>query len=124
MNQNQRKALQALLDPRSRTMAEVATTCGLSERTIYNYLADPEFKGALYKKVSQQIDQAAAGLSAEAGSAVYALRYLVRSKSVSDSNKRQAACAVLDYLLKFNDANLEDRISALEEAMKNQQEEK
>ena len=115
LSANQKKALVALLA--SPTIAAAAARCGLSERTLYNYLADDVFKTELRKRqdaVIQSVTAALVGLSTEA---VATLRNLLRDPNVSSGVKCRAALGWLAQMRQSVElADLAERVSKLEEA--------
>ena len=115
MNTNQKKVLAELLSPGSRTIPEVAAAVGLGERTVYAYLQDPEFQRELNAGLDRAITQASIQLANLSSRAVKVFEYLLRSEGVSDTNRRLAADAVLNHLVKLiTEREFLDRLEALE----------
>lgn len=115
LSANQRKALAEFINPETREVSVVAEKVGVTERTIYNYLADPEFKTVLNQQLGQLITAANSQLVANAGEAVEVLRELMARAKVSDTNRRLAAVAMLDYMLKLQELlTITQRLEALE----------
>lgn len=71
LSRNQAKALQALLT--CSTIAEAAECCGLTERTLYNYLADDTFKAELRRRQDEILSSTTAALTGLSQEAVKAL---------------------------------------------------
>ena len=108
---NQRRALAALLA--SKTIAEAAAACRLSEKTLYRYLENPDFRQALTQAETGLIDETGRRLLTGQDKALEALEGII--KSGKDTDRRLAAVAWLDLLLKWRQAEtLEARVAALE----------
>lgn len=121
----QRKAITALLT--SANVAQAAKKAGVSERSIYRYLAEESFKQALLDAESEAIYQATRRLVGLQGLAIETLEEVLRDKAEKSSVRLKAATNVLDYLLKLRELrNVEERLAALEgqgyEAMKTPEE--
>jgi AcrR family transcriptional regulator len=116
VHKNQREALRAILSGENRTIEDVATACGLTERTIYNYLADPAFKAELNQRRGVVIDQATARLASLTVKALDSLESVLDDpEQPGAANLRLAAKDTLSLLDKFSDRELDDRISLLED---------
>ena len=114
LSANQRRALSALLTEPS--IAKAAAACKLSERTLYNYLADAGFKAELRARQDRAINAATAALAGLAGNAIDALRGVLTDADATASARTRAALGILDQAQKLTKfADLEDRIAALEE---------
>jgi hypothetical protein len=114
LNTNQKKALAALLaEP---TVKAAAEACGLTDRTLYNYLADPDFKAELRARQDAILASVTSALVGLSGSAVQTLRDLLESETATDAVKCRAA---LGWLRTVRDvvelADLADRVAILEE---------
>jgi AcrR family transcriptional regulator len=72
MAKNTEKALAALLNTSS--VRDAATTCGLSEETLYRYLRDEDFRREYQQAQRQVVESAIAGLQQAANEAVETLR--------------------------------------------------
>jgi AcrR family transcriptional regulator len=115
LNVNQKKVLAEFLNPETREISEIADAAGVVERTVYRYLQDMEFKRELNQQLGQLITAANSQLAANAGEAVDVLRELMNKAEVSDTNRRLAAVAVLDYMLKLQELlTITERLEALE----------
>ncbi|RLC78204.1 MAG: hypothetical protein DRI81_07220 [Chloroflexi bacterium] len=117
LSRNQAKAIQALLT--CPTVAQAATKAGLSERTIYNYLADAAFRQALTEAQSKILAATVAGLVGIGGLAVKNLQIALTAISgVDTKTKLTAARIVLDQTAKLTTfAQLEQRLQSLEAAI-------
>jgi len=116
MNKNQQSALIAFLDPEIKSIEGVAEATGLTERTIYRYLADPIFKAELSARQNVIIDQAVGDLSRLAARAVEGLEEVLDSPTMAGATNKRLVCKdILLLIQKFRDDDLEGRIKALEE---------
>jgi len=114
LNANQRKALAALLtEPTVKTAAE---SCGLSERTLFYYLADDTFKRALRERQDAILASVTSALVGGSGSAVQTLQAVLNDPQATHTVKVRAA---LGWLRHTRDAvelaDLADRVKRLEE---------
>lgn len=107
---NKDKALAALLS--SDTQREAAAKCGITDRTIRLYLADPSFRSEYQRRKQQLVSDAANQIQASYHSAIRALRGIVESKEATAGEKISAARALLEYGLKFTE--ITDILSRLE----------
>ena len=115
LNVNQKKALKEMLAPGSRTADEVAAAAGLSVSTVYNYLANDEFRAALDQRLDHSISSATVRLTQLSEKAINALEEILDNKDASDTNKRLAAVAALDAMLRVQDLrNLMGRMARIE----------
>lgn len=116
LSTNQKKALVALLH--CSTVAQAAETCGLTERTLFAYLANPTFKAELRKRQDQAIAAATSALSGLAGTAIDVLRSVLEDPDASHACKVRAALGVLDQRRKSTELDdLAARLSDLEGAL-------
>ena len=119
LNANQRHALDALLS--SPSVAAAARACGLSERTIWRYLADDGFKTELRARQNRAIKATTAALTGMAGRAVQALRDLLNDAETPPSVKARVA---LGWLRERRAAveldDLAERVALLEDALNEQ----
>jgi transposase len=107
----QKRALAALLVEKS--TRDAAASVGLSEKTLYRYLQDPAFQGALKQAQDDLTRDAVRRLTAGLGAALGALEELIAGDDAT--NRRLAAVAWLTQALKLREfAELERRISELE----------
>jgi len=117
LSTNKNKALIAMLNPDLKTVEDIANACNLQVSTIYNYLKAEDFQRALDGANSQAIQQASAKLSSLTGKAVNVLGDMLEGQA-SDTNKRLAACAILESLYKYLDQkNLQERLEKLEQKL-------
>jgi hypothetical protein len=96
------------------TAEAAARQAGVSERTVYNRLADPAHRGRLQAVRADVLARAAGALTAAATEAVRTLLDL-QKPSVPPATRLGAARAVLELGLRVREAvDLEARIAALE----------
>jgi UDP-N-acetyl-D-mannosaminuronic acid transferase (WecB/TagA/CpsF family) len=114
LNRNQQKAIAALIE--SRTISDAALVVGVSERTLYRYLENVEFRAALTQAERGLIDGAGFRLMAGQEQALDTLEALM-TKARSDNVKRLAAHDWLDFSFKWRDTSIEQRLNALEAAI-------
>lgn len=110
----QYKALSALMAGASVT--DAAQQAGVSERTLYRYLADSTFDAAYRAARRRAVGQATTKLQQIAGEAVEMLRAVMTDTEASDRARVAAASKILDLAYKAVELDdLESRIKALEE---------
>src|SRR5436309_14764165 len=99
------------------TVDSAARQCGLSERTVYRRLADPEFRQRLQEVRTDMVQRTAAMLTASAMEAVKTLLAL-QAASYPGAVRLGAARAILEQGVKIREvADLEQRLVALEQQM-------
>lgn len=97
------------------SIKEAACSAGISESTAYRRLKDPTFRRRISEIRSSFLNEAVGRLSEAANEAVSTLKALLTSSS--DSVRLSAARAILELGAKFREqAELEERITALERA--------
>ena len=113
---NQRKAIAALLACSS--VEEAARHCGLTSRTLYNYLSDTTFKAELRKRQNALVSSVTAALIGLAGESVKALRDILESKSATDAVKCRAALGWLAQMRQSVElVDLADRLDEVEQKL-------
>ena len=110
----QEAAVRALLT--SKNVGEASGAVGVSERTLYRWLADPDFRAALSVAEGDLLDAATRRLLTLQDDAIGAFEdVLTGGPDVTDTARLRAAQAVLDYLLKLREMrSIEERLAALE----------
>lgn len=99
------------------SVEQAARQCGLSTRTVYRRLADPDFCRRLQKLRGEMVSRTAGTLTAAATEAVRTLLELMKSPA-SGSVRLGAARAVLELGMKIREiADLEERLARVEEYM-------
>ena len=101
---NHEKALAALLT--SSTQAEAAEKCGIAERTLRDYLRDPEFAEEYAKQRKELVTDATRKIQTKMHSAIDVLTEIMESKKrvTGARDKVAAAKALLDYGLRYTEA--------------------
>lgn len=100
---NKEKAMAALLS--SDTQIEAAAKCGLTDRTLRGYLADPEFYDEYLMRKRQLVTDATKQLQSSYNAAIKALRGIVESDLSSEGARISAARAILEYGDRFTETN-------------------
>jgi hypothetical protein len=115
LKRNRRRAEDALLLALASgaTVEAAARQCGLSERTAYRRLADPEFRRQQQELRADMARQAGDALTAAGREAIETLRGLL--KSPSETTRLQASRAILQLGLKFRAADVEERLADVED---------
>ncbi len=116
LSRNQAKGLAALLTHPS--VATAAQASGLSVRTLYNYLADQDFKAELSRRQGEILAMTATSLVGLTGQAVETLREIMNDSEATPATRRKAAQAVLSQARQAVLATgLADRVAALEQKL-------
>jgi hypothetical protein len=111
----QKKAIAALLA--ERTTRDAAKAAGVSEKTLYQWMAEPTFRAALREAEMAMLDEVTRRLTAGTALAVDTLRQLTQAGE-HESTRLRAAMAWLELVIKYKDVlDIEARISALESAI-------
>jgi transposase-like protein len=114
-NRSLRREGAALALARGRTISETSAETGVSERTLYAWRQEAEFKVLVQKFRHDLFDSVAGKLSSFAGKAADALESLL-SCGV-ESCRLGAAKAVLESALRLREVlDIEERVVALENA--------
>ena len=109
----QRRALTALLG--APTMAAAAKSAGVSERTIYRYLADPAFQAALREAQGRTLRMATARLTALLVKSLDVLGQATEpGHGQGQLRLRAAQTVVRHYAAMLEAQDLEERITRLE----------
>jgi hypothetical protein len=96
------------------TVEGAARQAGLSERTAYRRLADPEFKRRQQDLRGDMVQRAAGALTAASAEAVRALLEVLRSSMAGDVRLR-AARSILEMGLRLRESvELTERMAAVE----------
>ncbi len=111
------KALAALLT--SSTQQEAAAKCGLSDRTLRQYMQDDEFAHEYAQRRQELLTAATAQLQQSLAAAVAALRSVVEADGSSDSARISAGRVLLEYGLRYSElTDLYQRLSTVEAALR------
>jgi hypothetical protein len=99
------------------TVENAARQCGLSERTVYRRLGEPEFRQRLQQLRTDMIQRTAGALTAAATEAVRTLLELQKT-GAPPAARLGAARSILEIGIKLREAaDLEERLSALEQQL-------
>jgi len=113
LNPNQKRALAALLTQPS--VAAAAKACGLAERTLYHYLAQPTFKAELRQRQDKVLAATTAALVGLSGEAVTALSEVLSNPTATDAVKVRAALGWLRHARESVELSaLAERVTVLE----------
>jgi len=111
----QQKAIAALLS--ERTIGAAAKAAGVGERTLYNWLNEPNFRAALRDVETDLLNTVTRRLSAGLTLALDTLETLMK-KARHESTRHAAAVSWLNLSLKFRDTlEIDERLTALEAAI-------
>lgn len=98
------------------SVEQAARQCGLSPRTVYRRVAEPEFRQRVQALRGDMASRTAGTLTAAATEAVRTLLELLKGSASSSSVRLGAARAVLEIGLKVREVtDFEERLSALEQ---------
>jgi len=103
MTLNKEKALAALLTERNKT--EAAAACGITNRTMSNYLKDPEFVAAYNAAFGVMINKATRKAQQSMESAVNVLREVAENKAETGATRVAAARSILEFGLRMTEFN-------------------
>jgi uncharacterized protein YjiS (DUF1127 family) len=113
LNANERKALRALMVTPS--VAAAARSCGLSERTLWRYLGQDEFKDKLNERMDKETAALAAAMAGMSGLALEVLQEVLKDKTAAAGVRVKAALGWLSYRRDVMELDaLSDRVSELE----------
>ncbi|HEV3446447.1 MAG TPA: hypothetical protein VG099_17520 [Gemmataceae bacterium] len=99
------------------TKENAALKAGVSERTVYRRLQDPDFRQRLQELRKDMVQRAANVLTASAMEAVKTLLSLQQG-TVTNSVRLGAARAILEQGMRLRElADLEERLAALEQRL-------
>lgn len=111
----QAKMIVALLDPRHRTQEAACAAVGVPERTLQNWLLDPDFVAALRQAEGAAIDESVRRLVSVSEAADATIVSIMSDKSNSPGVRLRAAGMVKDQLIGLRTLrNIEARLAALE----------
>lgn len=111
----QQKAVMALLS--ERTSGAAAKRAGIAQRTLYNWLADPAFRGALRSAEADMLATVTRRLSSGQSLALETLETLM-TKAKHESTRHAAAVSWLNMFMRYHEArDIDERLTALEAAI-------
>lgn len=101
------------------TRAAAARACGLCERTLWRYEHEyPEFAAALQQARGEALQNASENLAACYPRAVEVLRELIDNPDTPAAARVSAACALLEFGLRYTEAaEFDARLRQLEEVV-------
>src|SRR3712207_516344 len=110
LNHKQQQAIAALLG--SRNVEAAAKAAGIGERTLWRWMAEPEFAAALSAAEGAAIDAATRRLVHMQDGAIDTLQSVLDDPRATATVRLRAATAVLDYLLRLRELrNIEARLA-------------
>jgi len=114
LTRNQRRAITALLE--HPTIGEAAAAVGVNPKTISRWLDESDFRSALHQAEGAAIDLSTRRLLLLADKAISALDSVLDDPEQGGAtNKRLAAVAVLDHLMRLRELHTtEQRLENLE----------
>ena len=108
----QQKAITALLS--ERTARDAAKKAGVSEKTLYGWLADKDFRQALRSAEAEVLDTVTRRLGVGQALALDTLEKLIQSAR-HESTKLTACVSWLNMFVKYRDMkDIDERLTALE----------
>lgn len=112
-DENRHKILAALLLCNSKK--EAAAYAGVSEKTVWTYLQDPDFAAEYEEEKKKLIRNASEQIQRSLEPSITALRAIATDDKAGKTARVQAARSLLEYGLKLAEyTSLEDRVAALE----------
>jgi hypothetical protein len=116
LTSRQQRAIASLL--RAPTQAEAASDAGISRRTLVRWLREPLFRNELRRQSSLAISDATAALAAGASDAASVLRAIATNRRAPTAPRVQAARALLDLAVAFEERDaIVQRLERLEAAL-------
>ncbi len=113
----QTKAIAALLT--SRTIGESAKSAGVAERTLYTWLKNADFRGALREAQNELLDTTTRRLANGQTAALDTMEKLIQSAR-HESTRLTACVQWVNLFLRFNEVkNIEERLTELERQVQN-----
>jgi len=111
----QQKAITALLS--ERTGRDAAKKAGVSEKTLYGWLADKDFRAALRSAEAEVLDTVTRRLGVGQALALDTLESLIQ-RAKHESTKLTACVSWLNMFIKYRDMqDIDERLTALEAAI-------
>ncbi len=111
----QQKAITALLS--ERTARDAAKKAGVNEKTLYVWMLDPAFRGALREAESGLLETVTRRLGVGQSLALDTLESLIQ-KAKHESTKLTACVSWLNMFVKYRDMkDIDERLTALEAAI-------
>jgi len=115
LSPKKRRAIEVLLS--SGDLAEVERAAGVSRETLYRWLRQPDFKGALDLATSEALTNLSRDLVCLGSLAVQTLRQTMQNAEVPAGVKVRAAAETLVHITRLREfTDLEQRLLVLEAA--------
>lgn len=109
----QKKALAALLQ--NPKIGEACKIAGCTEKTLRNYLRNPEFKAEYTRLTDEVLNEATAKATCSMYSALETLAEIAKDKRRTDASRTAAARALVDAGIRLHTVNdLSYRVAELE----------
>lgn len=119
LSRNQELAIAALLSNPS--IPGAASAAGISERSLYRWLADDGFQKDYKKARRKVVQQAITQIQASISAAVQTLKEIMKNPEAPASSRVSAAKTLIEMGLKATEfEQLEERIEELEKIVKDQ----
>jgi hypothetical protein len=113
------RAIQALLaEPKIESAAAAA---GVSKRTLFRWLNDPDFSEAYREARERLLEDAVATLQRASTDAAECLHEIVRDKAALVYARLSASKTILELLFKFRELEIGERLDAIEEQINSDQ---
>jgi hypothetical protein len=110
----QEKALTVLINEPS--VAEASRALGVHRSTLFNYLANPDFKAELNRRKAEQLQEGAAELRAGVKDSVKVLKWIITKKEASDQVRINAINTLLTHAERFAElVDLEEQLQEISE---------
>ena len=113
MTHMKEKALYALLTKRNKT--EAAAACGITCRTLHNYLKDPEFIQAYNAAFGLMINKAMRKAQQSMEGAVEVLQEIAADQREDGATRVNAARSIIEYGLKLSEQSPPAILSGIEQ---------
>jgi transposase-like protein len=114
---NRKREAAALALIASRTIAEAADACGVSESTLYRWRQEPEFQAIVDRVKNEALNTASNNLAALSAGAVEVLQNIAYSETAPPAQRVSAARAMIETAFKLREQDeIIKRLDALERA--------
>lgn len=123
MEAKKEKALLALLN--NPTKAEAAKACGITTRTLQNYLTDPEFMERYREAYQELLEETAKSAQQRISPAFHTLQQIIESPSENGQTRVSAIRTLFEYSLKLIDiTDTQKEIRELRQVIKDMENER
>jgi DNA-binding NarL/FixJ family response regulator len=110
---NRNAVIEAIAD--GCTYQEAARQAGVQVSTVARYMQDPAFTAALHARRATIASSVSAALTSRSLDAVDLLTEAMNDPETADANRIRAATAILQHAQVWRDADIDARITELEE---------